>query len=99
MIYMSKKNEDKVTNGGSMTTRQVLLLGGTALVLAACADFTAPETQMRRAGQEGLAKKSDTTAVLTSEPTTSDTSLETCRGGFVIVAGRDEPVCVDELEY
>lgn len=96
MLDMSKKSEDKVHNGGSMTTRQVLLLGGAALVLAACADSTAPGTQMRRAGVEASAKK-DTTSTTRLAPTTNTMTME-CRGGFTVGSGRTDSVCADEIQ-
>jgi hypothetical protein len=95
MLGMSKKSEDKVPNGGSMTTRQVLLLGGAALVLAACADSTAPGTNMRRAGVEASAKKDSTTVTRTMESTTM--SME-CRGGYSVAVGRTDSTCVDEIQ-
>jgi hypothetical protein len=96
MLGMSKKSEDKVPNGGSMTTRQVLLLGGAALVLAACADSTAPGTNMRRAGVEASAKKDTTTRIDGMTPTTM--SLSECRGGYSVAVGRTDSTCVDEIQ-
>ena len=93
---MSKKSEDKVPNGGSMTTRQVLLLGGAALVLAACADSTAPGTNMRRAGVEASAKKDSTTTNRTIESTTM--SFDGCRTGYQVTAGRTDSTCMDEIQ-
>jgi hypothetical protein len=83
---MSKKIEDKVNNGGSMTTRHVLLLGGAALVLAACADSTAPGTQMRRAGESAFAKKDTVTTTRTIEATTE---FLDCRG-YQVGSGRTD---------
>jgi hypothetical protein len=79
-----------------MTTRQVLLLGGAALVLAACADSTAPGTNMRRAGVEASAKKDSTT---TTVRTMSTESLSECRGGYSVAVGRTDSTCVsDEIQ-
>jgi hypothetical protein len=94
MLYMSKKSEHKVTNGGTMTNRQLLLLGGTALLLAACADSTAPGPQMRRAGVEASVKK-DSTSSTQLAPTTTTMTLE-CRTGYAIAAGRTDSTCMDQ---
>jgi hypothetical protein len=77
-----------------MSYRQVLLLGGAALVLAACADATGPGTQMRRAGVEAAAKDkpTTTTTTTTSTTTTSDGSCE--RTSYQVASGRTDSTCV-----
>jgi hypothetical protein len=101
MLDMSKKSEDKVTNGGSMTTKRVLLLGGAALLLAGCADATAPGTQMRRGGVSASVQDSTRTGGTRLAPTTTtmeSTSFETCRN-YQVVAGRTDSTCVEEIQY
>ena len=77
-----------------MTTRQVLLLGGAALVLAACADSTAPGTQMRRVDVRAAVTDSTTT-------TTTESSTDECRGGYTVGAGAKDSTCTDDtsLDY
>ena len=77
-----------------MTTRQVLLLGGAALILAACADSTAPGTQMRRVDVRAAVK--DTTTTTTT--TTTETS-DSCRGGYTVAAGRTDSTCTDDTSF
>jgi ABC-type glycerol-3-phosphate transport system substrate-binding protein len=79
-----------------MSYRQVLLLGGAALVLAACADATGPGTQMRRAGVEAAAKDkpTTTTTTTTSTTTTSDGSCE--RTSYQVASGRTDSTCAGD---
>jgi ABC-type glycerol-3-phosphate transport system substrate-binding protein len=78
-----------------MSYRQVLLLGGAALVLAACADATGPGTQMRRAGVEAAAKDKPSTTTTTTTTTSSTTSDGSCeRTSYQVASGRTDSTCV-----
>ena len=80
-----------------MTTRQVLLLGGAALVLAACADSTAPGTQMRNVG----VRAAFTEVTSTTDTTATDMDVGDCRGGYTVAAGGKDSTCSDDtsLDY
>lgn len=79
-----------------MSYRRVFILGGAALVLAACADVTAPGTQMRRAGAGAAARdtnKASNPSTTTMESNSMDSS---CRSGVFLASGRGDSVCADE---
>lgn len=79
-----------------MSFRRVVILGGAALVLAACADTTAPGSQMHRAGGNAAAK-SDSTRKAALDGTMTSTFMEpSCeeRGGVYLASGRGDSTCV-----
>lgn len=86
------QTEDMKVNGGSMSYRRVFILGGAALVLAACADATAPGTQLRRGGASSAVRSDSTTK---SGPTTRtmDMTTEECRTGVQVTSGRTDSTC------
>ena len=88
------QTEDMKVNGGSMSYRRVFILGGAALVLAACADSTAPGTQMRRAGTNSAAK-ADSTFKAGPGTRTLDMTTTECRTGVQVTSGRTDTVCVE----
>ena len=87
------QTEDMKVNGGSMSYRRVFILGGAALVLAACADSTAPSTQLRRAGTNS-AVKSDSTVKAGPTTRTMETMTEECRTGVQVTSGRTDSTCI-----
>jgi hypothetical protein len=87
-------SEDTSVNGGAMSYRRVFILGGAALVLAACADVTAPGTQMRRGGAAAAAR--DSSKASTPTTTMESNSMESCRSGVFLASGRGDSVCADE---
>ena len=88
------QTEDMKVNGGSMSYRRVFILGGAALVLAACAYSTAPSTQLRRAGTNS-AVKSDSTVKAGSTTRTMETmTTEECRTGVQVTSGRTDSTCI-----
>ena len=87
------QTEDMKVNGGSMSYRRVFILGGAALVLAACADATAPGSQMRRGGTSSAVKSDSTTK---SGPTTRTMDMTTeCRTGVQVTSGRTDSTCIE----
>lgn len=88
------QTEDMKVNGGSMSYRRVFILGGAALVLAACADSTAPSTQMHRAGANAAAKSDSSTVKSGPGTRTMDMTTE-CRTGVQVTSGRTDSTCVD----
>jgi hypothetical protein len=79
-----------------MSYRRVFILGGAALVLAACADATAPGTQLRRAGV-GSAVRSDSAKAPGAGTTTfQSNAMESCRSGVFLASGRGDSVCVED---
>lgn len=88
------QTEDMKVNGGSMSYRRVFILGGAALVLAACADATAPGTQMRRGGESSAVRSDSTTTKAGPGTRTMDaTSTEECRTGVQVTSGRTDSTC------
>lgn len=85
------QTEDMKVNGGSMSYRRVFILGGAALVLAACADATAPGTQMQRGGVNAAAKSDST--FKTSPGTRSMDMTTDCRTGVQVTSGRTDSTC------
>ena len=83
---------DQTNSEGHMTIRRALFLGGAVLVLAACADATAPMGSAKQGGSVAAAKKgpSPSTTNKTTNNTPTATDTETCRGGggYVVGSGR-----------
>lgn len=99
---MSTK-ETMAKSEGNMTIKRALFLGGAVLVLAACADATAP-VGARQGGSVAASKKANpqpgtTTPKTSALPTTNTATNGECRGGggYTVVSGRDstetEPGC------
>ncbi|HET9454382.1 MAG TPA: hypothetical protein VFO66_08875 [Gemmatimonadaceae bacterium] len=78
-----------------MSYRRVFILGGAALVLAACADSTAPSTQMHRAGASSAVRDSTTKAGPTTR-TMETMTTEECRTGVQVTSGRTDSTCIVE---
>lgn len=78
-----------------MSFRQAMLLGGAALILAACADSTAPGSQMHRAGVNAAAADSTKGKPTPGTRTMESTSVEECRSGVFVYSGRSDSTCVE----
>jgi len=81
---------DQTNSEGHMTIRRALFLGGAVLVLAACADATAPMDSAKRGGSVAAGKHGPSPSTTNKKTTTTTTETDECRGGggYVVGSGR-----------
>lgn len=72
-----------------MNWKQLLAVGGALLVLTACDQATAPQPQLRQAGQKAAASGGKNAPNTNNPPTTLTTQTLDCRSGYSVSSGRD----------